>query len=291
MKTLWPARLPAQRRCVQALEQAAAGALLAAAMVLAPTALAQQPGALGSGSIYTCIDSQGRKLTSDRPIGACIDREQRELGPSGTTVRRVLGPTLTDHERAAQEAQRRQAQEERSRVQEERRRDRVMLARYPDAATHNVERTAAVALLDEVSTAAAQRIIELRQQRKGLDQELEFYSGNPAKAPLKLRRQLAENDEGVLEQQRFLVSQEQEKRRVHQRFDAELAQLQKLWSQQRELANSSDGRDLRVLQEASLEAGSYQFEWDTTALAPGMYYVTLLVDGQPVVKKAVKVDR
>ena len=241
MKTLWPARLPAQRRCVQALEQAAAGALLAAAMVLAPTALAQQPGALGSGSIYTCIDSQGRKLTSDRPIGACIDREQRELGPSGTTVHRVLGPTLTDHERAAQEAQRRQAQEERSRVQEERRRDRVMLARYPDAATHNVERTAAVALLDEVSTAAAQRIIELRQQRKGLDQELEFYSGNPAKAPLKLRRQLAENDEGVLEQQRFLVSQEQEKRRVHQRFDAELAQLQKLWSQQRELANSSDG--------------------------------------------------
>lgn len=57
------------------------------------------------------------------------------------------------------------------------------------------------------------------------------------------------------------------------------------------LANSSDGRDLCVLQEASLEAGSYQFEWDTTALAPGMYYVTLLVDGQPVVKKAVKVDR
>lgn len=57
------------------------------------------------------------------------------------------------------------------------------------------------------------------------------------------------------------------------------------------LANSSDGRDLRVLQEASLEAGSYQFEWDTTALAPGMYYVTLLLDGQPVVKKAVKVDR
>ena len=196
--------------------------------------------AAGASSIYTCIDKNGRKLTSDRPIAECIDREQRELSPSGT-VRRVVGPTLTDHERAAQEAQRRQAQEERSRVQEERRRDRVMLARYPDAATHNVERTAAVALLDEVSTAAAQRIIELRQQRKGLDQELEFYSGNPAKAPLKLRRQLAENDEGVLEQQRFLVSQEQEKRRVHQRFDAELAQLQKLWSQQRELANSSDG--------------------------------------------------
>ncbi|TXI82919.1 MAG: tail fiber domain-containing protein [Flavobacteriales bacterium] len=57
------------------------------------------------------------------------------------------------------------------------------------------------------------------------------------------------------------------------------------------LANSSDGRDLRVLQEAHLEAGSYQYQWNTASLAPGMYYVTLLLDGQPVVKKAVKVDR
>jgi len=57
------------------------------------------------------------------------------------------------------------------------------------------------------------------------------------------------------------------------------------------LANSSDGRDLRVLHEADLEAGEYQFHWNTAALAPGMYYITLLVDGQPVVKKAVKVDR
>ena len=53
---------------------------------------------------------------------------------------------------------------------------------------------------------------------------------------MNLRRQLTENDEGVLEQQRFLSSQEQEKRRVNQRFDAELAQLQGLWAQQRELA-------------------------------------------------------
>ncbi len=220
---------------------AAAGLLALVLAPAAPRALAQQPPAPVTGSIYTCTDSQGRKLTSDRPIGACVDREQRELGPSGTTVRRVLGPTLTEHERAALEVQRRQAQEERSRVQEERRRDRVLLARYPDAAAHSVERMAALALVDEVSTAAAQRITDLRQQRKALDQEMEFYGNNPAKAPVKLRRQLAENDEGVLEQQRFLVNQEQEKRRVHQRFDAELAQLQKLWAQQRELAGSSEG--------------------------------------------------
>jgi len=57
------------------------------------------------------------------------------------------------------------------------------------------------------------------------------------------------------------------------------------------IANSSDGKALQVLQEASMEAGSYQFNWNTAELAPGMYYVTLLLDGQPLVKKAVKVTR
>ena len=239
MKTLWPARLPAQRRCVQALEQAAAGALLAAAMVLAPTALAQQPGALGSGSIYTCIDSQGRKLTSDRPIGACIDREQRELGPSGTTVRRVLGPTLTDHERAVQEAQRRKDHEERMRLVEERRRERVLTSRYPDKATHDIERTAAIALIDDVSAAALQHIQVLRAQRQTLEVEMEFYRKNPNSAPMTLRRQLAENDESTQERQRFLATQAQEKRRIHQRFDVELAQLQHLWAQQQQVPESA----------------------------------------------------
>ena len=82
-------------------------------------AAAQPQGA--SGSIYTCVDRNGRRLTADRPIPECLDREQRELSPSGTT-RRQIGPSLTEIERAAQEAQRRKDEEERARVVEERRR-------------------------------------------------------------------------------------------------------------------------------------------------------------------------
>ena len=57
------------------------------------------------------------------------------------------------------------------------------------------------------------------------------------------------------------------------------------------LANSSDGRDLFVLSEAQREAGDYQHVWSTEDLAPGMYHITLLLDGEPVVKRAVKVGR
>ena len=57
------------------------------------------------------------------------------------------------------------------------------------------------------------------------------------------------------------------------------------------VANSADGKQLQVLQEASLEAGNYQYEWATGDLAPGVYYITLLVDAKPITKRVVKILR
>ena len=57
------------------------------------------------------------------------------------------------------------------------------------------------------------------------------------------------------------------------------------------LANSADGKQLKVLHEAQQEAGTYQHAWSTAELSPGVYYVTLLLEGEPIVKKAVKVVR
>ena len=193
-------------------------------------ARAQAPGT--SGGIYTCVDRNGRRLTADRPIAECLDREQRELGPSGI-VRRQIGPSLTEQERAAQEVQRRKEAEARARELEERRRERVLTARYPDKATHDVERAAAIQMVDDVTATAEKRLVELAQQRKTFDVEMEFYKKDPSKAPMSLRRKIAENEESIAEQQRFIAGQDQEKRRVHQRFDVELAQLRKLWDAQR----------------------------------------------------------
>lgn len=185
-----------------------------------------------AASIYTCVDRNGRRLTADRPIPDCLDREQRELSPSGLT-RRQIGPSLTEHERAAQEVQRRKEVEARNREIEERRRERVFTSRYPDKATHDVERFAAIQLVDDVTATAEKRLAELKGQRKAMDVEMEFYKRDPAKAPMSLRRKIAENEDGIAEQMRFIAGQDQEKRRVNQRFDLELAQLRKLWESQR----------------------------------------------------------
>ncbi|MBX3632910.1 MAG: DUF4124 domain-containing protein [Acidovorax sp. SCN 68-22] len=199
---------------------------LAVALLAQVGAQAQES---ASGGIYTCVDASGRRLTSDRPITACIDREQRELGPTGN-VRRVIGPSLTEHEKAAQAAQLRKEQDERTRIADERRRERVLLARYPNRSAHDTERAAALEMVDSVTAVALKRIDELKEARKGLDAEMEFYKKDPLKAPMKLQRQIASNEADIEEQQRFIAGQGQEKQRIHKRFDAELAQLQRLWA-------------------------------------------------------------
>lgn len=185
--------------------------------------------------VYTCVDRAGRRITADRPIAECTDREQRVLDTTGTERRRI-GPTLTDHERAALEERRRREALERARAAEERRRERALTARYPDEAAHQAERAQALAQVDQVSAVARQRIIDLGVARQRLNTELEFYQGDVAKAPPKLQRQVADIDQELRDQQRFLDGQEQEKRRIQQRFDTELVQLRQLWAEQRAAA-------------------------------------------------------
>jgi len=181
------------------------------------------------GGIYTCVDAQGRKLTSDRPIPECLDREQKVLNPSGTLKQKV-GPTLTAAERAQLEAKEKQQLEEQNRINEERRRDRALMIRYPNQAVHDKERAEALAKIDAASKTAGVRLKDLAGQRKKLDDEMEFYKKDPSKAPQNLKRQIEENAHNVDAQKKYIDEQDTEARRVNERFDQELARLRQLWA-------------------------------------------------------------
>ncbi|MEJ6021682.1 DUF4124 domain-containing protein [Ramlibacter sp. PS4R-6] len=188
------------------------------------------PGAWAQGGIYTCVDAKGRRLTSDRPIIDCIDREQNELSPSGKVLRKI-GPSMTAEERAAEEEKQRKALEEKARIEEEKRRDRALLSRFPDRAAHDKERNIALGVVDEVIKAALRRVSELQWQRKKLDAELEFYKGDVQQAPVNVKRQIEGNEQQVAAQKRFIANQEEEKKRINARFDEEAVRLKPLWAQ------------------------------------------------------------
>jgi hypothetical protein len=178
--------------------------------------------------IYTCIDAKGRKLTSDRQIVECNDREQKILNPSGTVKARI-GPVLTTYERLQLEARNKADQDGRAAKEEEKRRDRALLNRYPNQILHQKERADAQAQISLVKQVAASRVIDLRAEQTKLNDELAFYAKDPSKAPPKLKRQIEEVTQTLAAQERFLVDKDIELKRINARFDEELQRLIPLW--------------------------------------------------------------
>jgi Domain of unknown function (DUF4124) len=186
--------------------------------------------ALGATSawagIYTCIDSKGRRLTADRPIPECTAKEQQVLNSDGS-VRTVVPPTLTAEEKAAKEARERALAEQRLAQQDAARRDRNLVARYPNETAHQRARESALDTVRVAIKTTEARLKDLAQQRKPLLAETEFYQGKPL--PPKLKSALDANDASVEAQKSAAATQAAEMGRINRIYDLELDRLRRLW--------------------------------------------------------------
>jgi chromosome segregation ATPase len=212
-------------------------------VVLACALAGAVAGACAQSRIYSCTDAKGRRLTSDRPIPECSDREQKELSPLGT-VRRTIPPTLTPAERALKEEQDRKLAEEQQRQAEEKRMHKLLVARYPNQRTHDAERAKALQPVDEAIASSRRRIAELQEEQKKLRAQAETTKA-PPEAVARLKRQLDDNAQQTAAQTRVAASQEEEKARITKRYDEELARLKRLWVPQGATAAASAPVTLR----------------------------------------------
>ena len=179
--------------------------------------------------IYTCVDASGKRLTSDRPIQACIDREQRQLSASGT-VKRILPPSYTGKEAAALEAQKKQAEEERLKADAKVRSMAALVQRYPNAQAHNAARMAGAEEITSRIREGYARLQMLYSERAEIKKELEFYAKTPDSIPPKLRLQVQSADQSEKTATTYIAAQRQELVAWHKRYDEELAVLQTLWN-------------------------------------------------------------
>ncbi len=206
------------------------------AQLVAACMLAQAPCVLAAASssgntpnaagIYTCVDASGKRLTSDRPIPECLDREQRVLNKDGSQ-RKMLPPRMNAEERAAAEERQRQKELAEAAQKDAVRRDRNLMLRFPNEAAHNKAREAALDDLRRGIAASEQHLKELQDDRKPLTAETEFYKGR--RLPYKLKSKLEANDAQQQAQQDIITQQTAEIARVNALYDAELARLKRLW--------------------------------------------------------------
>ncbi len=169
-----------------------------------------------AAEIYSCVDAHGKRLTSDRPISACLDREQRVLARSGA-VKRIVPPSYTPSETAAIDARNRQEEAQRLQAKAKAKSMAALLQRYPNASAH-----------------MAARILEAESV---ISRIREGYT----------RLGIVRNEQAINENEKaannYIFTQRQELLTLHKRFDAELALLETLWKQKNEgTATPSSGQ-------------------------------------------------
>ena len=192
----WPA---AQRPWPRRALAAALVCTVAAPLVVQAAPAAPAP----PRPIYSCIDSQGRRISADRPIPECLRQEQRLHNRDGS-VRAIAPPLLSPEEQAQKDQARQLVRQEAAAREELARRDRLLISRYPDEASHALGRAAALAPVQQ----------QIDQAQARLDGPV------PAGAT-----------EGTRQAQRQLLQDRlAERERVQGRFDAELARLRRLWA-------------------------------------------------------------
>ncbi|HTJ06830.1 MAG TPA: hypothetical protein VL624_15915 [Caldimonas sp.] len=178
---------------------------------------------------FSCVVN-GKKIVSDRLIPECNNTEQRELNSDGS-LKRIVKPPMTPDER--EEAEKRELEDKGkiAALNDAVRRDRNLMQRYPDEASHDKAREKA---LDEFRVSeknSSTRIAALLDEKKKLDEEKKFYVNEKVRKPLPtLLKQKIDANDAALEAQRSIAQNAQtELNRITRNFDLERERLRKLW--------------------------------------------------------------
>jgi hypothetical protein len=173
---------------------------------------------------YTC-PTKGKIIISDRPIPDCPDG-QRVVQPSGvsTPVQRPL--SLADRDAIAQCERKRDevAQGNKNTA----RADQDLVDRYPTEQWLSRSRDAELSGIHAGFDAANMRLARLAKERKSLDDEAEFYPGQPL--PPKLKRDIDANDAAVTAEKQIQAKLNDDEAQVDARFDSLSARLRILWT-------------------------------------------------------------
>jgi hypothetical protein len=180
-----------------------------------------------AAAIYSCLDATGKRHTSDRPIAECLDREQRVLNNDGSQ-RQTLPPRMNAEERALAEERQRLKEQVAAAQKDAVRRDRNLMMRFPDEATHQKAREASLDDLRRAVLLSERRLRDLLDERQPLLAESEFYKGR--RLPYKINAKLEANDAQQQAQQDIIQNQRAESVRINALYDAELERLKRLWA-------------------------------------------------------------
>jgi hypothetical protein len=195
---------PALSRTGARIERAAAVAAMLS-LALAAANAADPP----KTKVLTCRDAQGRPVITDPSDPRCFT------------------PPPTPDQLAKQEEEQRIAMEKYRECMALQRADQTLLSRYPNPATHDAARQAALAEIEATLKISQARLDALLAERQRLRNEAEFYPKGDL--PAKLKRDIDANTALINAQTEAIAGQKDNAAQKTAFYDGELARLKVLW--------------------------------------------------------------
>lgn len=189
--------------------------------------------------VYVCIDKNGRRLTSDRPIAECLDRPQRILYPSG--IEKLLLPSKTMGEKMAEEEAVKAQERKRAQEIEAARADRILRARFPDEESVEKNRRYTIEQIERrwQATLDEQALLESRRKELTAKARVRRAEGKPP--------EFAETKEAAeIEKRSDQIRLQVEKARdeisaANKKIDVDLKRLREMWALEKEIKRIQAG--------------------------------------------------
>jgi hypothetical protein len=179
-------------------------------LVVAPAAAQER--------MYKCVDAKGKTYYTQVPPPECLGRDTQELNKSGSLIRKnpAVIP-LTPAQEQAREAERKKKLEEEEKSKEERRKNLALLNTY--SSERDIDDARARALEEaKVAIEDTERAISGAQKRRQeLESEKEFYVKKPI--PLKLKRDISNNEIEITNQTVLLDAKKKEISTINAKYD------------------------------------------------------------------------
>lgn len=175
--------------------------------------------------LYCCEDEHGRRVCGDVLPTECFGREYRELGAHGA-VRRIVPAPLTREQITQNAADEKQRKEEAERIAKENLADQILIDTYTGMADIDVREQEALQAIDSAVEGARLGVPGLLEQRRGYEEEAEFYVGRQLPRSIEYGMKAIDSELASIEV--LTARREAEKVRVRERFALDRAHYKKL---------------------------------------------------------------
>jgi hypothetical protein len=182
---------------------------------------------------YRCVTKGGRKYYGSTIPPQCTGELVEALSAQGMLLFRIE-PPLTPEQRAAREAEEKQAaeaeaarREARKQAEVQARRDRALLQTYADEGDIERVRQRALASNREAAAQVEARIAQLRQRQEQLARKAAKYK-DPTEAPEKFQQDVKAVAYDLSLQEQLLESRRNEAAEINARYDEEKRKYREL---------------------------------------------------------------